>query len=749
MWAAGRRCPRGSGARHLLSWATLKSPFPAASREARPYSFTSQYLTKHYGEGAKDTPEPIIHAGPPLKRKKASFETFSNVDRFEADPHEDEGLAMDLPPPGETTVVELGGRAPSNAHAAVNRRNGGGRSTAPRQRASATSSANGATRGAGAKQEKPVLTMKGMVSKVIFHNEKTGWSVLNVKLAGMGAGKEGEEVECMVGIAASNSTPKSLIVTGIMPDPCSGEHVEVRGGTWEKNVEFGKQFKAEKLMAVKPETAADMIKYLGKFFPGVGPAKAKKIVGKFGDDLFDTIEKTPERLKEIPGINAAMLDGIVETYYEKIVAKTVLQFLMENGVSAKMAHIIWKKYKRDAIAKIKENPYILVTEFRYFAFRLADSLAAKLEIPLDSHKRVCAGVHYALHVSEQYGHCGMPMWRAVQQTSELLKVPLERVTEVMEDELADPDGTLVTSRDSDLTSVVDKELEKTRKLVFTRRSFNLEKGVAKGLGLLMNHGAHPLDSAATREHKEDLLEEVDMEYHSQSQQTAIKRAINEKVLIITGGPGVGKTRTIKTILSIYEKHKLKCLLCAPTGRAAIRLQEVVQAETPASTIHRLLESNRQGTSFAHNAENKLECDLLIVDEVSMVDLPLMNALVQALPDSASLLLVGDADQLPSVGPGQVLRDIIASKTVEVAHLTEVFRQHSKSNIIQAAHTINKNEMPDLSHSLPKLAAIAAAGDQKLEYSDFCFVECTTPKYSVRPSCFSCPYLRPCMPGCEF
>ena len=498
--------------------------------------------------------------------------------------------------------------------------------------------------------------LAGLVDRVTFHNPENGFCVLRVKARGQ------RDLITVLGHAAMIS---------------AGEFVQA-SGTWVNDRTHGVQFRASFLKATAPTTIEGIEKYLGSgMLRGIGPVYAKKLVRAFGEAVFDVIEQEPPRLRQVTGIGPKRAERIIAGWAEQKVIREIMLFLHSNGVGTSRAVRIYKTYGADAIQLISENPYRLARDIRGIGFRTADQIAAKLGIEKTALIRVRAGISYALAEAMDDGHCGLPAEELVALTRELLEVSAELVETALGLEL---EGG----------AIIADDLE-GRNCVFLAGLYRAEREIATKLKVLaVGKPPWPLieaDKAIPWVEKRTKLVLAD------SQREAIRGALASKVVVITGGPGVGKTTLVNSILKILGAKTAAIALCAPTGRAAKRLSESTGLE--AKTIHRLLETDPRTGAFRRTEEAPLDCDLLVVDETSMVDVPLMRALLRALPDQAALLLVGDVDQLPSVGPGQVLADIIASGAVPVVRLTEVFRQAAESRIIVNAHRINQGLMPDL------------------------------------------------------
>jgi exodeoxyribonuclease V alpha subunit len=517
----------------------------------------------------------------------------------------------------------------------------------------------------------------GMVERVSFHNADTGFCVLRVKARGQ------RDLVTVVGHAATIS---------------AGEFIQASGG-WINDRRHGIQFKAAFLKTSPPTTLDGIERYLGSgMIRGIGPVYARKLVGAFGEAVFDLIEQWPDRLREVTGIGPKRAAQIVAGWGEQKVIREIMLFLHSHGVGTSRAVRIYRTYGNDALQIISENPYRLARDIRGIGFVTADRLAAKLGIDKTANIRVRAGISYALAEAADEGHCGLPLDELVPLTTRLIDVPNPLIEAAVADEIAA--GEVVAD-------TVDG-----RNCIFLARLHHAERAIADRLRML-GSGPPPWPAIDVDKAIPWVAARTGMTL-APSQQEAIRLALRSKVVVITGGPGVGKTTLVNAILRIVRARGVVVALCAPTGRAAKRLTETTGSE--AQTIHRLLETDPKTGSFKRNEANPLACDMLVLDEASMVDVPLMRSLLRALPDRAALMIVGDVDQLPSVGPGQVLKDVITSDTVPVVRLMEVFRQAAQSRVILNAHRINRGQMPEL---------------QCVEGSDFYFVDATDPEDAVR------------------
>lgn len=520
--------------------------------------------------------------------------------------------------------------------------------------------------------------LAGLVERVTFHNTENGFCVLRAKARGH------RDLVTVVGHAATISAGEWITATG----------------EWVNDRTHGQQFKARFLRTSAPTSIDGIEKYLSSgMIRGIGPVYAKKLVRAFGEKVFDVIEAESHRLREVDGIGPVRADRIVAAWVEQKIVREIMVFLHSHGVGTARAVRIFKTYGADAVQVMSENPYRLARDIRGIGFKTADAIAMKLGIEKTAMIRVRAGISYALTEAMDDGHCGLPTNELMPLAGNLLEVPLELVHTALDLELTD--GTVVADSVGGMPCT------------FLAGLYRAERAIAERLMRLAN-GPLPWPGIDPDKALPWVADRLQLTF-AESQIAAIRLALAAKVLVITGGPGVGKTTIIKGILRILSAKGARLLLCAPTGRAAKRMTEATGFE--AKTIHRLLEVDPKGGGFRRDDDNPLDCDLLVVDETSMVDVMLMQALLKSVPGDAAMLIVGDIDQLPSVGPGQVLADIIASGAVPVVRLTDVFRQAAKSRIIMSAHRINQGSIPDLSPPSTE--------------SDFYFVQADEPEAAVQ------------------
>lgn len=501
-----------------------------------------------------------------------------------------------------------------------------------------------------------IEALAGTIERVTFHSPETGFCVLKVQARGK----------------------RDLVpVIGHAPAIAAGEWITATG-IWHTDRQHGVQFKADTLKVTPPTGVEGIEKYLASgHMRGIGPAMAKRIVAAFGESTFEIIEAEPQRLPEVAGIGSKRAARIITGWAEQKAVREIMLFLHAHGVGTARAVRIFKTYGHEAIAVMTEDPYRLAKDIRGIGFKTADAIAMKLGLTPEAPQRLRAGISFALQTATDGGHCALPVAELIKLAGELLGV----------------EATLIRSALLDVleTGEVVQDILGDKACIFLAGLHAAERMIAERL-LRRTKGTPPwpeIDLARAL----PWVQEKTGKALSPSQSEAVRRVLGAKLAVITGGPGVGKTSTLDTILRILRAKGIQVLLAAPTGRAAKRMTE--QTGLEAKTIHRLLEIDPKHGGFSRNEENPLACDLLVIDETSMVDVPLMNALTKAIPEHAALLLVGDVDQLPSVGPGQVLADVIASGAIPVARLTEVFRQAAESRIVVNAHRINAGKLPEL------------------------------------------------------
>ncbi|MGE4284669.1 MAG: ATP-dependent RecD-like DNA helicase [Clostridia bacterium] len=501
-----------------------------------------------------------------------------------------------------------------------------------------------------------MITIEGTVEEVVFTNEENGYTVCDI-----------------------NYNNELRTAVGFMPYLSAGETVKLMG-SWVTHHDYGEQFKVEYYEKVLPCTVTMIFKYLASgVIKGIREATAQKIIDKFGEKALEIIQNQPERLADIKGISSRKAEEIGSSFEEQREVRKVVMFLQQYGVTPNFAVKVYKKFGSEAIERIKENPYILSEEIYGIGFKTADKIALSMGIELNDVERIKSGIKHILVVNSSGGHTFLPKNILVEHASELLQVSGQEIEYAV------------------ISMLVDKSvyLEKSDTVegIYLIPFYHAEIGVARRLMSI---------ACAQKEIKEDDVEEDILEIEQEigitlalQQREAVKESLCNGVLVITGGPGTGKTTTLNTIIKLMERKGYTIELAAPTGRAAKRMSEMTGMES--RTIHRLLEigysDEGHDLKFAKDDSNPLDAEIVIIDETSMVDILLMNGLLKAVALGTRLIMVGDVDQLPSVGPGNVLRDIIESGIIKVVKLTEIFRQAQESMIIVNAHRVNQGTYP--------------------------------------------------------
>ncbi len=588
--------------------------------------------------------------------------------------------------------------------------------------------------------------LRGVIERITYHNEETGYTVAKLT----------PEVRAQANLGQSSfGRNHEVPIVGTLVGVNVGESVELTG-RWTIHAEYGRQFVVEGMRTVLPATVAGIEKYLGSgLIRGVGPVTAKRIVKHFGVETLTIIEEQADRLNEVPGVGKKRVQMIMSAWQEQKAIKEVMLFLQSNGVSTSLATKIYKFYGDDAIGIVRQDPYRLARDIFGIGFLTADRIAQSLGLAPDSPQRVAAGVAYALNQATDEGHVFLPTSELVKQAGELLDVSREEIglgvvrlwhddqvkvavqpgdvelAPIVNIPLGDEIPKLIAEGGhlyAAATSTQAQQILDAERAIYLTPFYYSEQGVANGLQRLMRQGESSFARfQQQRQNWETLFSAAELATGlrlAPQQRSAIQAALTHRVTVLTGGPGTGKTTSVRTLLQICDQYRYRVILAAPTGRAAKRLAETTGRE--AKTLHRLLEFKpAEGMAFHRNADNPLEGDLLIVDEASMLDLLLTNHLLKAIPPGMHLLLVGDVDQLPSVGAGNVLKDIIAAiegrdseiqrlrDSVSLAHpqslnlpisqspntqatvirLQTIFRQAADSFIITNAHRINQGEMP--------------------------------------------------------
>ncbi len=504
--------------------------------------------------------------------------------------------------------------------------------------------------------------LKGQIEKITYNNKETGYTVARVKIHGK---------------------PDLVTVVGNLMSPMPGEVLSMKG-EWTSHPKYGRQFKVVYYESTVPATVLGIRKYLGSgLIKGIGPVMAERIVKQFGNQTLDIIEDQAERLAEVEGIGKKRIGMIRQAWDDQKEIREVMLFLQSHGISSAYASRIYKHYGDRSIGTVRENPYRLAMDIFGIGFLTADKIAGQLGFSKDSHLRAEAGILFILNQLADDGHVYYPYKPLMEKCHEVLQIDYNIMIKALEG--------LVISKKIVLENLIDdtKNTNKNNQAIYLSKFYFCEKRIAERIKLLIST-PEILRPVQVEKAVEWVQKELSIQL-APNQLEAIRNALNNKVLILTGGPGTGKTTVINAILKIFNAMGARCLLAAPTGRAAKRMTETTGI--PAKTLHRLLEFSFQSGGFQKNAEKPLNCHVLIVDEASMIDTVLMHHLMKAVPPTASFILVGDVNQLPSVGPGNVLKDLISSGTVPVTTLTEIFRQAAESLIIVNAHRINHGKFP--------------------------------------------------------
>ena len=500
-------------------------------------------------------------------------------------------------------------------------------------------------------------TLEGAVARITYVSEESQYVVARLDVVGR---------------------PDPVTIVGTVLSLTPGETLRVHG-RWSHHPKFGEQFRVDRYEPIVPATITGIQKYLGSgMIKGIGPVFAKRLVETFGAETLQVIETAPARLAEVPGIGPKRQQRIATAWAEQREIREVMLFLQGHGVSPAYAVKIFKTYGQAAIATVRENPYRLARDIRGIGFKAADKIARELGIPADSPLRATAGILHTLQGLTDEGHVYVPEAELLRATEETLEIPAALLPKAL--------ATLVSDE-----VVVVEPISAGRAVYLTALHVSETQVARRAADLLQAPRAvSPIDMT----HALAWVEQKTGLALTEEQRQAVCLALQEKLLIITGGPGTGKTTILQAVIRLLEEKKLRIHLASPTGRAAKRLAEVTGHE--ATTLHRLLEWNPREGGFQRNARNPLETDFVVVDEVSMLDVLLAHHLLQAIPLTATLLLVGDADQLPSVGPGTVLRDLLGVADIPAIRLTTIFRQAAQSRIVSNAHRVNRGQLPDLS-----------------------------------------------------
>jgi len=517
---------------------------------------------------------------------------------------------------------------------------------------------------------KKMSTLEGILEHFVYSNDENGWSVVRISVRGYR--------DLVTGVGN---------LLGVQP----GESIKMKG-YWVSDRKYGEQFKVESYVTVKPATLVGIEKYLGSgMIKGIGPVMASRMVKCFGLDTLEVIESRPERLTEVEGIGKVRVERICAAWQEQKEIKEVMIFLQSHGVTTTYAIKIYKQYGNRAIEFVSENPYRLAIDIFGIGFKTADKIAGNMGIAPDSPQRAQAGVLHALGGLSDEGHVCYPRSLLIEKTTKMLEIDEDIIDSAIES-LAEQ-GLVVAERVAGDDRLIEGEptdgLFPEVELIYLRSLHASETGAVKHIKRLLSSDLQPIDIDV--EKAIGWFEERFRITLAGQQKDAIRKSVSSKLMVVTGGPGTGKTTLINGVIQILKRKGRSILLAAPTGRAAKRLSEATGME--AKTIHRLLEFSPRTMGFERNLENPLEADILILDETSMVDIVLFYNVLKALPSTCQLILAGDVDQLPSVGPGSVLKDIISSGRLDVVRLTEIFRQAQESMVIMNAHLINSGKMP--------------------------------------------------------
>lgn len=519
--------------------------------------------------------------------------------------------------------------------------------------------------------------LAGYIERITFQNPENGYTVAQLK---------------------KNSTIDPICIVGSMPVIKPGETVRCKG-EWKQHLIYGRQFIVESYQVEAPADIIGIRKYLGSgLIKGIGPNYANRIVKKFGIETLNIIEEFPDRLLEVEGLGKKRMEKIIECWKEQKSIRDVMIFLQSHGVSPAYAQKIFRTYGDLSIKKVKENPYQLAKDIIGVGFKTADAIAQKLGIEKDSLDRIDAGIEYVLCELASDGHVCYPSKDFIKESAEILETNAERV----ETRLVD----LHKQQNIELCEMV--HAGNLNQFIWLKSYFLAEISISRHVNRL-NESPCNLRKVDTQRALDWVQDKLKIKL-AEKQMQAIATAITEKIQIITGGPGTGKSTITKAILAITEILTQKIMLAAPTGRAAKRMSEITGKK--ATTIHSLLEYDFKVGKFKRGIDSPLDCDLIIIDEASMIDTSLMNYLLKAIPDHARVIFVGDINQLPSVGPGNILKDMIASKKIPITMLNEIFRQAEGSRIITNAHKINSGYFPDI---------------RNISESDFFFIEAKEPE----------------------
>ena len=507
-----------------------------------------------------------------------------------------------------------------------------------------------------------MVEMTGQIERITYTSEETGYTIAQLKVQGQW---------------------DLVTIVGNIPSPSPGEILDLKG-EWVHHPKYGDQLKIHSYQTTVPATVYGIRKYLGSgLIKGLGPKMANRIVNKFGEKTLDVIEHQIQRLEKVEGIGTKRIALIQQAWKEQKKIREVMLFLQSHGVSTGYATKIYKTYQNRAIPIVQQNPYRLSVDIFGIGFVIADRIAEKLGFPKNSELRVEAGIIYVLYGLSDEGHVYYPYALLVDKCKKVLEVKSDTIKTALA-RLFGENRIIIEDLNEDM-----ENFQANKKAVYLKKYHVCEIGITSKIKMLL-HAPPSAPSIDVTKEMDRVQEHFAIQLAS-DQVSAINSALKNKLTIITGGPGTGKTTIIHAILKIMRRYGLRVMMAAPTGRAAKRMQETTGQE--AKTIHRLLNFSMQKGGFQKNETSPLDCDALIIDEASMIDTNLMYHLLKAVPIRATIILVGDVNQLPSVGPGHVLGDMILSQQIPVVSLTEIFRQAKESRIITNAHRINQGDFP--------------------------------------------------------
>jgi exodeoxyribonuclease V alpha subunit len=514
--------------------------------------------------------------------------------------------------------------------------------------------------------------LRASVERITYYNPENSWGVLKVKPHD----KKGYPSEAI-------TVDGTIAVVGVMPELVQGESAQFTG-KWVKNEQYGVQFKAEQVIPIAPENKQGIISYISDTVFGIGDVTATRIYDHFGDKTLEILDAAPERIREV-GIKSKLEENFIAQWKENRGVRQIMIHLQSYGITSKMSKRIYDQFKMDTLQVVKNDPYKLADDVHGIGFRKADQIAFGIGIQANAPARLQAGLVYALSEMAMEGHTYAPREVLIEHAGNLLEV----ANSAIDIEQAINENILAERLRNEKLIYQGSEID----AIYTPLYHGSERNAATRLRNLAKSNSKISESMKSQKWDKFLADLARLNNVSLSpeQQGAVKAALTSKVSVLTGGPGTGKTTTLQMVINALDAESFKFLLASPTGRAAKRLSEATGE--PASTIHRLLGWNPEGGGFTKNEDEPLECDMLIIDEASMIDILLFNSLLKAIPNEAHLMLVGDVDQLPSVGAGNVLNDVIASEIGHVTRLSQIFRQDDASHIITNAHRINHGKMP--------------------------------------------------------